>query len=175
MAKIIPVISYMLSALSDISVAAAFREKYRQYVRWPSLQEWTNFQGRWQKLPFAVGAIDGTSTEIYRPGIEPQEHYYSGNRHYHCIHTQVVITNDGTICYVECGFLGHQNDAQQFMLTRQIGIDLPFPDDLCILGDKIYPNLHPIMTSYTRQQIARKPLNLQQKCRKMKTCHRIPC
>jgi hypothetical protein len=26
---------------------------------------------------------------------EPQEHYYSGNRHYHCIHTQVVITNDG--------------------------------------------------------------------------------
>ena len=69
MAKIIPVISYMLSALFDISVATAFREKYRQYVRWPSLQEWTNFQGRWQKLPFAVGAMDGTSTEIYRPGI----------------------------------------------------------------------------------------------------------
>ena len=56
------------------------------------MEEWTNLQGRWQKLPFA---IDGTSTEIYRPGIEPQEHYYSGNRHYHCIHTQVVITNDG--------------------------------------------------------------------------------
>jgi hypothetical protein len=92
------------------------------------LQEWTNFQGRWQKLPFAVGAIDGTSTEIYRPGIEPQEHYYSGNRR-----------------------------------------------DLYLLGDKIYPNLHPIMTPYTRQQIARKPLNLQQKCRKMKTYHRIPC
>jgi hypothetical protein len=54
------------------------------------VEERTNFQGRWQKLPFAVGAIDGTSTEI-----ESQEHYYSGNRHYHCIHTQVVITNDG--------------------------------------------------------------------------------
>jgi len=72
----------MLSALFDISVSTVkeeihscipvFREKYRQYVRWPSLEEWTNFQGRWQKLPFAVGAIDGTSTEIYRPGIEPQ-------------------------------------------------------------------------------------------------------
>ena len=33
------------------------------------VEEWTNFQGRWQKLSFAVGAIDGTSMEIYRPGI----------------------------------------------------------------------------------------------------------
>jgi hypothetical protein len=47
-------------------------------------------------------------------------------------------------------------------------IDLPlFPGDLYLLGDKIYPNRHPIMTPYTRQQIARKPLNLQQKCRNM--------
>ena len=36
-------------------------------------------------------------------------------------------TNDGTICYVESGFLRHQNDAQQFMLMKQIGIYLPFP------------------------------------------------
>ena len=36
------------------------------------VEEWTNFQGRWQKLSFAVGAIDGTSMEIYRPGIQPQ-------------------------------------------------------------------------------------------------------
>ena len=59
------------------------------------MEEWKNFQGRWQKLTFAVGAIDRTSSEIYRPEIEPQEHYYSANRYYHCIHTQVVITNDG--------------------------------------------------------------------------------
>jgi hypothetical protein len=38
--------------------------------------------------------IDGTSTEMYKPGIEPQEHYYSLSRHYF-IRTQVVITNDG--------------------------------------------------------------------------------
>ena len=104
-----------------------------------------------------MGAINGTSTEIYRSGIEPQEHYYSRNRHYHCIHTQVVITKDGTICYVECGFLEHQHDAQ--LLMRQIGIDLPFPDDLYLLGDKIYPNRHPIITPYTRQQIAQQPAN----------------
>ena len=60
------------------------------------MEEWTNFQGRWRKLPFDIGGIDGTSTEIYRPGIESQEHYYSGNRHYHCIHTQVVIKTTAT-------------------------------------------------------------------------------
>jgi hypothetical protein len=27
-------------------------------------------------------------------------------------------TNEGTICYVESSFLGHQNDAQQFMLMK---------------------------------------------------------
>jgi hypothetical protein len=95
----------MLSTLFDISIpkvkeeihscSSVYREKHRQHVRWPSLEEWTNFQGHWQKLSFDIGGIDGASTEIYRPGIEPQEHYYSGNRHYHCIHTQVVITNDG--------------------------------------------------------------------------------
>jgi hypothetical protein len=94
----------MLSALFDISVptvkeeihscSSVYRVKYRQHVRWPSLEEWTNFQGRWQTLPFDIWGVNGTSTEIYRPGVEPQEHYYSGNKHYHCIHIQVVTTND---------------------------------------------------------------------------------
>ena len=130
----------MLSTLFDIIVPTVkeeihtfipvFRDTHRQHVIWPSMEEWTNFQGLWQKLPFAVGAIGGTLTEIYRPGIEPQKHYYSGNGYYHCIHTQILITNGGTLCDVECGSLGHQNDAHQFMLMRQIGIDLPFPDEL---------------------------------------------
>jgi hypothetical protein len=37
----------------------------------------------WPKLPSAVGAIDGTSFEIYKPRTEPQELYYSGYRHDH--------------------------------------------------------------------------------------------
>ena len=51
-------------------------------------------------------------------------------------------TNNGTICYVESSFVGHQNDAQQFMLMKQIGTYLPFPDNLYLLGDKICPNRH---------------------------------
>ena len=105
----------MLSALFDISVpteihwcSSVYREKYKQHVRWSSLEEWTNFQRRSQKLPFEVGGIDGISTDIYRPGIEPQKHYYSGNRQYHCIHTQVMITNDGefeSVCDKVCQWL----------------------------------------------------------------------
>jgi hypothetical protein len=57
------------------------------------------------------------------------EHYYSGHRHHHAIHSQVVIDNTGEIRHIECGFLGHQNDAQQFRLMRQIGQDLPFPQN----------------------------------------------
>jgi hypothetical protein len=53
------------------------------------------------------------------------------------------------------------------MFMRQIEIDLPFPDDLYLLGNKIYPNRHSVMTPYTRQQVAVEPANLQQKCRKM--------
>jgi hypothetical protein len=51
------------------------------------------------KLESAVGLIDSTSTEIYHPQIEPQELYFSGHRHFHAIHTQVVIDNVGYICY----------------------------------------------------------------------------
>ena len=119
----------MLSALFDISVptvkevihscSSVYREKYRQHVRWPSLEERTNFQGRWQKLPFDIEGIDGISTEIYRSGIEPQEHYYSGNTHYHCIHTQVVITNDGE--FESRSGRGVQHCVMEFSDLRQVG------------------------------------------------------
>jgi hypothetical protein len=67
----------------------------------------------WPKLSSAVGAIDGTSFEIYKLRTEPQEVYYSGYRHYHAIHAQIIVDNSGIIRHVKCGFSGHQNDAQQ--------------------------------------------------------------
>ena len=45
----------------------------KTYIKWPSLREWQNFRGNWEKLADAVGAIDGTSHEIYRPMNEPQQ------------------------------------------------------------------------------------------------------
>ena len=50
------------------------------------------------------------------------------------------------------------NDAHQFGLKRQIGTDLIFPEELCLLADTIYPNRTPVLTSYTSAQLARRPL-----------------
>ena len=61
------------------------------------------------------------------------------------------------------------------MLMRQIEIDLLFPDDLHLLRNKIYSNRHPIMTPYTRQQVALEPANLQKEMsQNEQTYHRIP-
>ena len=75
-------------------------------------------------------------------------------------------------CYAEAGFLGHQNDAQQFTMTQQIGVNGPlhFPEDCVLLADKIYPNRQPTVTTFTTQQINRKPEHMKRKCRK---CNRL--
>jgi len=124
-------------------------------VQWPTINEWREKQSSWTKLESAVGVIDSTSTEIYHPQIEPQELNFSGHRHFHAIHTQVVIENSGCICYAEARFLGHQNDAKQFTMMQQIGVNGPlhFPEDCVLLADKIYPNRHPTVTLFTTQQI----------------------
>ena len=97
--------------------------------------------------------------------MEPQETYYSGHRNYHAIHTQIIVDTQGIIRYVESGFLGHQNDAQPFMLMQQIGRDLPFPDNCFFLGDKIYPNRYSVMTPYTSAQMNRKQERMRRQCR----------
>jgi len=127
-------------------------------VQWPTINEWREKRSSWTKLESAVGVIDSTSTEIYHPQIEPQELNFSGHRHFHAIHTQVVIENSGCICYAEARFLGHQNDAKQFTMMQQIGVNGPlhFPEDCVLLADKIYPNRHPTVTLFTTQQINRK-------------------
>ena len=68
------------------------------------------------------------------------------------LHTQVVSDAYGTICYIDL------NDAQQFGLMRQLGTGLIFPEELCFLADKIYPNRTPVLTSYTYAQLADMPL-----------------
>ena len=139
----------------------------KSYIKWPTFNEWQAFRGKWHKIPDAVGAIDGTSHEIYRPLTEPQEQFYSGNRAYHCLHTQVVVDANGVIRYIESGFMGHLNDAQTFSLMRQIGAELEFPNNCVLLGDKIYPNGDHIMTPYTAPQLARKDAAMRRKCRKL--------
>ena len=145
----------MLSSMFGISVTCVKSELQRfitlfdnalsTYIQWPSIQDWQMMQGHWPRISIAVGDIDGTSHQIYRP-LNNQQQFYSGHRSYHCLHTQVVVDNNGNIRYVESGFFGHQNDAQTIRLMFQIGnVPLTFPDNCVFLADKIYPNGHPVL------------------------------
>ncbi len=84
---------------------------FRNQVTWPSVAEWENMRGNWRSFPDAVGCIDGTPHEIYRPETEPQENFYSGHRHYHLMNTQLIVDNIGNIVFLQAGFLGAMNDA----------------------------------------------------------------
>ena len=78
-------------------------------------------------------------------------------------YASIVIDNAGYICYAESRFLGHQNDAKQFTIMQQIGVNGPlhFSKDSIFLADKIYPNRHPTVTLFTTQQINRKPEHMR--------------
>ncbi|KAK3106435.1 hypothetical protein FSP39_019847 [Pinctada imbricata] len=174
---------YFLSMLFGVSVSTIhreiaclipiFRAKFSMYIKWASYNDWRTMRGVWPTLSSVVGAIDGTSGEIYRPQIVPQRLFYSGHRHYHAIHAQVVVDNSGLIRYIESGFPGHQNDAQQFHIMRSIGQNSEFslPLDCFLLADKIYPNIHPLLTPYTITQIHRQPARMQRKFRKFNRLH----
>ena len=105
---------FFLSTLFDISVTQVhfiirklvpiFRRHLQAFVKWPIINEWGSMRGAWPQLPNAVGSIDGTSHEIYRRIVEPQEHYYSDHRQYHAIHTQIIVDNCEMIRYIQGGF-----------------------------------------------------------------------
>lgn len=169
----------LLSLLFDISPSTVSRElrklwpilrrHYSPMIRWPEHQEWISMKHTWPELPGVVGAIDGTSHTIYRPKNN-QAHYYSGHRHAHCIHTQVIIDNHKRIVHVASGFAGHNNDAQCFNLMENIGpnMELSFPSgECCLLADKIYPATPPILKPYTAPQLARAPRERKVKMRKL--------
>ena len=148
-----------------------FFQKMEHYLTWPTEDEWLLKRGDWEGLYPAVGAIDGTSHQIFKPMTIPQQLFYSWYRKYNANHAQIVSDKDSNICFISSGFPGYLGYAQQFNMTAQIGGDqLPFPDQCILLVDKIYPNRYPLMTPYTAQQIARRQDVLEQrKCRKLNT------
>jgi hypothetical protein len=104
-----------------------------------------------------------SSWDIYLPSNEPQHLYYSGHRKHHCIHTQIVIASDLRICHVESGFMGHSNDAESFRMMTPIGVGrvLAFLRDCYFLGNSIYLNRYPIVTTFSSAQFRRQPENIK--------------
>jgi len=145
------------------------RDLYHHMIQWPSNNQWNRMHGTWPDIPMAVGAIDGMSHEIYRPGIEPQELFYFGHRNRHCLHTQVIVDCLGNIVHIHSGFLGHTNDAQSFSLMAPIGPGqhLSFPQNLRILADRIYSSRYPLLTEYKKDQIRRRPVPIRGRCKRL--------
>ena len=57
--------------------------------------------------------------------------------------------NDLFSDYIESEFMAHLNDAQEFCLMRQKGVEFEFSVACVLLGDKIYQDGGQIMALYT--------------------------
>jgi len=166
----------------DIDPSSVVRTIYRvvpelwQYfqnqIRWPNLQEWVNLRGNWPEFPNAVGAIDSTPHEIYRPMTEPQRPFYNGHRHYHCMNTQLVIDNEGHLRFVQAGFLGSTHDARSYRIIVPIGPGLPLdlPPGVNLLADKAYPDGGPLNTPVRAIQMRLLNHRERRRARKFNRC-----
>ena len=70
------------------------------------------------------------------------------------------MDNLGRIVFVQCGFLGHLNDAGQWQqIVPPIGANFPhsLPPNAYIMADKGYPNEEPLLTPWRRQRLIGNP------------------
>ena len=56
---------------------------FKQFVRWPTPEQWLEMANRWEMFPGAVAVIDGMRHAIQRPQTERQQDFYSGYCRYH--------------------------------------------------------------------------------------------
>lgn len=146
---------------------------FHNQVSLPSLAEWNALRGNWHSFPDAVGCINGTPHEIYRPEAEPQQDFFSGHHHYHLMNTQLIVDNLGNIVFLQAGFLGSINDAGNYNLMERIGpgTNYDMPCGAVILADKGYGDIPPLLTPFRAVQIRRLPMNQQRLARRFN--HRL--
>ena len=112
-------------------------------------------RGERRSSPNAVGCIDGTPREIYRPEVEPQGQIYSSSRHYHLINTELVVDIHGNIIFLQAGFLGAMNNVGNFILMERIGTGTNYDmlPEVVLLADKGYGDAVPLLTRFHAAQI----------------------
>ena len=123
---------------------------FKEFVRWPTAEQWLEMAHHWEMFPGAVAVIDGTRHRIQRPQTEPQQSFYCGHTRCHNFSTQIVMNNQGNIVFIQSGFIGHNNDSGQLQLMPSIGVGgkLHLPPSLYILADKGYPCVYPLITPW---------------------------
>ena len=112
-------------------------------VYWPDAERraelaelgFTNSKG---VLLGAIGAVDGTHFDIYRP-TSNQELYFSGHLRRHCLSARAVVGMDRKILFLSVGFPGSFSDSNCF---KRSGLYLTperfFSDGEYLLGDSAY-------------------------------------
>lgn len=161
------------------SVVPVLWKFFENQVSWPSIDEWNALRGTWPSFPDAVGCIDRTPHQIYRPEVEPQWEFYSGHRHYHLMNTQLIVDGLGNIVFLQAGFLGSMNDAGNFRLMERIGpgTNNDMPHGVVLLADKGYADVVPLLTPFRAGQIRRMARHDQRRARrfnyKMSKCRII--
>lgn len=156
-----------VSAIIHRVIPVLWRYFHNQVV-WPTNAEWNALRGNWRNVPNAVGCIDGTPHEIYRPEVEPQRQFYSGHRHYHLMNTQLIVDNLGNIVFLQAGFLGSMNDSGNFNLMERIGpgTNYDMPQNVFLLADKGYADTPPLVTPFRALQIRRMARGDQRRARR---------
>ena len=125
---------------------------FENQVSWPSIAQWNSLRGIWPSFPDAVGCVDGTPHEIYRPEVEPQ---------------QLIVNSLGNIVFLQAGFLGSMNDASNFHLMERIspGTNYDMPHG-AVLADKGYGDVVPLLTPFRAAQIRPMPRHNQRLARR---------
>ena len=149
LALIVDVSPSTVSAIIHSVVPVLWRF-FENQVSWPSIDQWNALPGTWPSFPDAVGCIDGTPHQIYRPEVEPEWKFCSGHRHYHLMNTQLIVDCLGNIVFLQAGFLESMNDAGNFRLMERIGsgTNNDMPHGVVLLAGKGYADVVPLLTPF---------------------------
>ena len=71
--------------------------RFRRFVTWHNLRQWSTFIGQWKHYPNAVGSVDATIHRVRRPTGRLQAEICRGDKKTHCMSTQIIVDVDGVM------------------------------------------------------------------------------
>jgi hypothetical protein len=123
---------------------------------WHTIPHWNTLRNRHIDFPNVVGFIDGTPIRINTPVGPIQRLYYRRDKHFHFMNWMVIVDNDGYFVHGQAGFTGHLTDSTCFEY-----MNVPhLPGGLFILGDRGFPQRHPLLVPIRRGQGVQEHLRL---------------
>ena len=104
---------YSLASLFAISKSTVQEEiyhvvpilflRFRNFITWHNIRQWSSFLGQWRSFPNAVGIVDATIHRIRRPSGRMQAEFYRGDKKTHFMSTQLIVDANGMIVMLISG------------------------------------------------------------------------